>query len=316
MQKKLTVVIPVFMNASSIELVCKAVSDTLDAYELDYDFVLVNDGSTDESWVIMQKLQVEKPDKFTLINFTRNFGQSAALLAGYTYAKGDGVISMAADMQDPPGIVGDMVGAWLKGHKLVVGERTARDDGLLNDFISKFSWNVLKRYAVPNLPKGGFDFFLMDREIRNYYVNNPEQHIFVQGRLLFYGCAPYSIPYERQKRFSGQSQTTFAKKLKYLIDGFISYSFVPLRAISLIGIILSLISILAAAIISWYVLTEGSKVVGWASMMVVMLFLNGIQLMAFGIIGEYLWRNIEESRKRPHYIISEIKDIKSDRRLS
>jgi len=314
MQKKLTVVIPVFMNAGSIELVYQAVSDALDTYAdvIDYDFVLVNDGSTDESWAIMQKLQAEKPDKFTLINFTRNFGQSAALLAGYTYAKGDGVISMAADMQDPPGIVGDMVGAWLKGHKLIVGKRTTRDDGLFNDVISKFSWNVLKRYAVPNLPKGGFDFFLMDREIRNYYVNNPEQHIFMQGRLLYYGETPFVIPYKREKRIHGKSQTSLGKKIKYLIDGFAGYSFMPLRIISIAGIMLFFLSIVAALVITWYVYTEGSKVEGWASLMVVMLFLNGMQLLAFGVIGEYLWRNIEETRKRPHYIISEKTDIQRD----
>lgn len=309
MRKKVTVVIPVYQNAGSIEATCRAATAALEAHAeaVDYNFVLVNDASTDGSWDVMQRLQAERQDKVTIIKFTRNFGQIAALLAGYAYADGDCIVSMAADMQDPPQTITDMVDAWLKGHKLVVAGRIARDDGAVNDFISNFAWKILKRYAVPNLPKGGFDYFLMDKEIRDYYINNPEQHIFIQGRLLYYGCEPYVIPYERQKRLSGKSRTTFSRKLKYLIDGFIGYSFMPLRAISLIGIVLSLVSIMVAAIISWYVLTKGSKVEGWASMMVVMLFLNGIQLMAFGVIGEYLWRNIEESRKRPHYIISEIK---------
>jgi glycosyltransferase involved in cell wall biosynthesis len=307
MRNKLTIVIPVYQNAGSIEATCRAATAALEAHTVDYNFVLVNDASTDGSWDVMQRLQLERQDKFTIIKFTRNFGQIAALLAGYTYADGDCIVSMAADMQDPPQIIAGMVDAWLKGHKLVVAGRIARDDGVVADFVSNFAWNILKRYAVPNLPKGGFDYFLMDKQIRDYFINNPEQHIFIQGRLLYYGCEPYVIQYERQKRLSGKSQTTFSRKLKYLIDGFIGYSFTPLRVLSITGIVISLFSIIIAAIICWYVLAKGSKVEGWASMMVAMLFLNGIQLMALGVIGEYLWRNIEESRKRPHYIIGEIK---------
>lgn len=309
MSKKVTVVIPVYQNAGSIELTCRGVSAAFEKHadKVDYNFVLVNDASTDGSWEYLQRLQAEYQDRVTIIKFTRNFGQVAALLAGYTYADGDCIVSMAADMQDPPQTISAMVDAWLLGHKLVVAARIARDDGAINDFISNVAWKILRQYAVPNLPKGGFDYFLMDKEIRDYYISNPEQHIFIQGRLLYYGCDPYIIPYERQKRLSGKSRTVFSKKFKYFIDGFIGYSFIPLRAISLIGIAFSLIAMIAAIIISWYVFTKGSRVEGWASLMVVILFLNGIQLMAFGVIGEYLWRNIEESRKRPHYVISEIK---------
>lgn len=314
MQKKISVVIPVYQNAGSIEMACREVATALDNHssKVDYEFVIVNDGSTDASWEILLKMHAHEPRRFNLINLTRNFGQLSALLAGYSNAVGDCVISMAADMQDPPEIISKMVSAWIEGNKLVIANRIARNDGYLANFISNFSWGLLRRYVLPTLPKGGFDFFLMDKEIRNYYVDNPEQHIFMQGRLLYYGIKPFAIPYERQKRLHGKSQTTLAKKIKYLIDGFAGYSYIPLRVISITGIFAFLLSVVAALIIIWYTYAKGSPVSGWASLMVVMLFLNGMQMLAFGVIGEYLWRNIEETRKRPAYIISEKLDAQRD----
>ncbi|WP_031437179.1 glycosyltransferase family 2 protein [Methylobacter tundripaludum] len=314
MRKKISVVIPVYQNAGSIEITCREVAAVLREQHsnVEYEFVMVNDGSTDASWEILQRLHAEEPNRFKLINLTRNFGQLSALLAGYNQAEGDCIVSMAADMQDPPQVIADMVSAWFVGHKLVIANRIGRSDGFLNDVISNFSWGILKRYALPTLPKGGFDVFLMDRVIRNYYIDNPEQHIFMQGRLLYYGEKPFVIPYKRKKRIYGKSQTSLGKKIKYLIDGFTGYSFMPLRIISIAGIMLFFLSIVAALVITWYVYTNGSKVEGWASLMVMMLFLNGMQLLAFGVIGEYLWRNIEETRKRPHYIISEKMDAQRD----
>jgi len=314
MPKKISIVIPVYQNAASIKITCVEVAAAIESADecVNFEFVLVNDGSTDGSWEVMRQLQLESPEKFTLINLTRNFGQIPALLAGYNEAKGDAVISMSADMQDPPAIIRDMLNAWHEGHKLVIANRIGRADGLINDFVSNFSWRVLRRFALPTLPKGGFDFFLMDASIRNYYVDNPEQHMFMQGRLLFYGETPYQIPYERQRRHSGKSQTTLGKKVKYLIDGFAGYSYMPLRMISLAGIGLFLISFFGVIWILWYVTFYGSAVEGWASLMVIILFLNGVQLLSFGVIGEYLWRNIEEVRKRPHYIIDQVVGARID----
>jgi dolichol-phosphate mannosyltransferase len=273
------------------------------AADVDFEFVIVNDGSTDVSWEVLQKLHAKEPQRFTLIKLTRNFGQLPALLAGYSHAVGDCVISMSADMQDPPELVSKMVSAWLDGNKLVVANRLARSDGRVTNFFSNLAWSLLRRYVFPTIPKGGFDFFLMDKEIRDYYVSSPEQHIFMQGRLLYYGITPFVIPYERQRRIHGKSQTTTAKRIKYLIDGIAGYSYIPLRMVSVIGVFVFFLSIFAALIIAWQVIVKGSVVPGWPSIMVAILFLSGLQMLAFGVVGEYLWRNIEETRKRPHYII-------------
>ena len=308
MINKISIVIPVYQNEGTIAATCQAVSDVLDKHseEVNYEFVLVNDGSTDRSWEILQRIKQERSDNVTLINFTRNFGQMSALLAGYTHAEGDCVVSMSADLQDPAELIWQMLCAWKDGNKLVVANRVKRNDGWIADKISGFCWTLLSRFAVANIPKGGFDFFLMDRQLCDYFVRDPERHIFLQGRLLFYGYEPFVIPYERRKRPDGKSQTSFGRRVKYFIDGFVAYSFLPLRIMSVVGILLFLISIICSCVIAWYVLVCGSRVEGWASLMIVILFLNGVQMMAIGVIGEYLWRNIEETRKRPHYIIEKI----------
>ena len=306
--KTVTIVIPVYQNEDTITTTCKELCSVLDPHsdEVGYDFVLVNDGSTDHSWEIMQRLQQEHPDRFTLISFTRNFGQMSALLAGYTHARGDCIVSISADLQDPPGLIWQMFCAWREGHKLVVANRVARNDGWAKSKISEICWAILRRYAVPGIPKGGFDFFLMDGQLCQYFVRDPEQHIFLQGRLLFYGFKPFVIPYERRKRTSGKSQTSFGRKVKYFIDGFAAYSFLPLRIMSALGILLFLAALVVSGIIAWYVIVYGSRVEGWASLMIVILFLSGMQMLAMGVIGEYLWRNMEETRRRPHYVIKSI----------
>lgn len=308
MVARVSVVIPVFQNQNTIETVVSEVSVAMSPHSnvIKYDFVLVNDGSTDGSWEAMERLQRQNPSRITLINLTRNFGQIPALLAGYSHTEGDCVVSMAADLQDPPEVVWPLVDAWLGGQKLVVASRATRDDGWMDNTIANLGWALLRRYAVPNIPEGGFDFFLMDREICNYFVRDPEQNIFPQGRLLFYGAAPFLVPYERKRRQEGKSQTTIATKVKFFIDGFVAYSFLPLRILSLAGILLFISAIVLSCVIAWYVLVQGSNVEGWASMVILILFLFGMQFLAIGVIGEYLWRAIEQVRRRPHYFIKSV----------
>ena len=303
----LSVVLPVYQNEGSVTQLCNEIFQNLDPHtdELDYEIVLVNDGSTDRSWEVLQELYRLYPQRVTIINLTRNFGQLSALMAGYAQAQGDCVVSMAADLQDPADKIWEMFLAWRAGHKLVAGRRASRQDGFIKDRISALAWKLLRRFAVRNIPEGGFDFFLMDKEIRDYYITNPEQVIFMHGRLLYYGCAPYFIDYERRKRSVGRSQTGLGQRLKYFIDGFTAYSYLPLRFMSACGLLLCLISLGTAAGLTWYVLVYSSPIQGWTSLMVAILFLSGVQMLFLGILGEYLWRGLEEIRRRPHYIIQQ-----------
>jgi dolichol-phosphate mannosyltransferase len=303
----LSVVVPVFHNAETLDELFERIRATLEphASELSYEVIFVEDRSTDDTWKVLQALREKFPRQVTLVRLVRNFGQVAALLAGYRTAAGDCCVSMAADLQDPPELIRDMFVAWRAGHPLVAAARAARNDGFVNDVVSATSWWVLRRFAVTGIPDGGFDYFLMDRKVLQHYVTDPEPHIFMQGRLLYFVREPHLISYERAKRPRGTSRTSFWRRLKYFIDAFTAYSFFPLRLMSALGLFISLLAFLAAVAIVVVTLMFGAKVEGWASLSVVMLFLSGIQLLSLGVIGEYLWRAVQGVQKRPHYLVEE-----------
>jgi len=305
---KISIVIPVYNNQGTLAELFAQLERKMQSSDasLDLEYVFVNDGSRDGSWSVLERLYQQNPGRCVLVDLTRNFGQINALLAGYMHASGDAVVSMSADLQDPPDIVPSLIRAWREGHKLVAAQRVFRQDGWITDKTSSLAWTLLRRFAVPSIPQGGFDFFLMDRLLCNYYIRDPEQNIFMQGRLLFYGHTPFVIPYERQKRGSGKSQTSVARRIKYFVDGFTAYSFLPLRIMSMVGIVLFLFSLLMVGIIFIYIFVFGSKVEGWASLIVVSLFLGGMQMLSLGVLGEYLWRGIEEVRRRPHFIVGQV----------
>jgi dolichol-phosphate mannosyltransferase len=148
----------------------------------------------------------------------------------------------------------------------------------------------------------------MDQKLRDFYVQNPEQNIFLQGRVLFFGAEPFVISYERRARAEGRSRTSLARNLKYFIDGIAGYSYLPVRLMSLAGLLLFSLSILASVIIAVYVLRYGSHVEGWASLIIVMLGLQGLQMLFMGVIGEYLWRTLDEVRRRPHYLVESVQE--------
>lgn len=301
----LSIVVPSFHNEETLEELFDRIRKLLEprARELSYEVVFVEDGSADRTWEVLLGLREKFPGRVALVKLVRNFGQIAALLAGYRAASGDCCVSMSADLQDPPELIWDMFLAWRAGHPLVVAARSARSDGYVHDLVSTASWWALRRFAVRNIPEGGFDYFLMDRKLLEHYVSDPEQHIFMQGRLLYFVRQPHAIPYERAPRPRGRSQTSFMRRVKYFIDGFTAYSFFPLRLMSAIGLLISLFAFMAAIAIFIVTLVFGAQVEGWASLAVVMLFLSGIQLLSLGVIGEYLWRAVEGVQRRPHYLV-------------
>jgi polyisoprenyl-phosphate glycosyltransferase len=309
----LSVVVPAFHNSATIDPLFERIRATLEphAAEVDFEVVFVEDGSADDTWQALLSLRARHPTRVTLVKLVRNFGQIAALLAGYRAASGDCCASISADLQDPPELIWDMFLAWRSGHPLVAAARLARNDGLMQDAVAKASWGLLRRFAVRNVPEGGFDYFLMDRQLLDQYVKDPEQHIFMQGRLLYFVREPHVVYYERVRRAVGRSRTSFMRRVKYFIDGFTAYSFMPLRLMSAVGLLISLAAFMGVLLIIFVVLVYGSNVEGWASLAVLILFLSGIQLVSLGVIGEYLWRAVEEVRRRPHYIVEKVLDRES-----
>lgn len=304
----LSVVVPSFHNADTLERLFERIRATLEprAAEVAYEVVFVEDGSADATWQVLLGLREKHPEHVTLVKLVRNFGQIAALLAGYRAATGECCASISADLQDPPELIWDMFLAWRSGHPLVAAARARRNDGAIQNLVAGASWRLIRRFAVRNVPEGGFDYFLMDRALLEQYVTDPEQHIFMQGRLLYFVREPHVIHYERARREAGRSRTSFMRRVKYFIDGFTAYSFFPLRLMSAVGLLISLLAFIGVLAIVVVTLVYGVKVEGWASLSVLVLFLSGIQLLSLGVIGEYLWRAVEEVRRRPHYLVEKL----------
>jgi glycosyltransferase involved in cell wall biosynthesis len=302
----LSVVLPVYNNEATISDIFEEIRDVCQSLNNESDFyeiVMVNDGSSDRSWEVMTELNLRYGVNCKIINLTRNFGQLNALLAGFTFASGKAIVSMSADGQDPPHLIKDFVQKWDDGELLVVAQRVSRRDGFLKDRISKVGWELLRHFAVPNIPVGGFDYFLMDRELCDYYVKGAEQSLFMQGRLLFYGVSPCVLPYARESRREGRSQTSFARRIQYFIDGFTSYSLFPLRCITFLGIVALCVALFLVMIITVAYFILDSKVEGWASLFVLNLLIGGVQLFSLGVVGEYISRVNHQTTKRPHFVV-------------
>ena len=309
--KKVSIVIPVFQNELNIAPTYQALKSALEkASGFDYEIVFVNDGSTDNSWTELRKVYDADPERITLINLLRNFGQVPAMLAGFANATGDCIVSMSADLQDPPSLVLQMLDEWESGHKLVVATRESRNDGFVNKLTSKMFYRLMRKFALPNMPLGGYDFFLIDRSIVELLLRMDERNRFIQGQILWLGHRPKLIMYERRKRDLGRSQWSLSRKIKYFIDGFVAYSFFPIRLVSVMGILVFFVGIILSAIIAVETILFGTRAVGWSSLMVALLTLNGLQMMMIGIMGEYLWRNFDETRKRPLYLIEHVNKSK------
>ena len=309
--KRISIVIPVYQNELNIAPTYEALTAELEkSSRFDFEIVFVNDGSTDNSWEEMLKVYRADQQRVTLINLLRNFGQVPALLAGFANASGDCVVAMSADLQDPPSVVLEMAEEWERGHKLVVATRESRRDGFLNKLSSKVFYRLMRKFALPNMPLGGYDFFLIDRSIVKLLLQMDERNRFLQGQILWLGHRPKLIMYERRKRELGKSQWSMSRKVKYFIDGFVAYSFFPIRLVSVAGIAVFFVGLILSAIIAVQTILFGTRAVGWSSLMVALLTLNGLQMMMIGIMGEYLWRNFDETRKRPLYLIEHVSKSK------
>lgn len=301
-----SLVIPVYYNAENIPVTWCAVSEALAELpsEIDWEVVFVDDGSGDGSYERLLEVHRTTPRRVRIVKLTRNFGQVAAILAGFRHAVGDCCVVMSADLQDPPELIVEMVDCWKKGErKIVLATRESREDGWLARIGSRTFYKLMRRYAIPNMPDGGFDFFLVDRAVVDIINRADEKNSFLQGQVLWTGYEPVLISYARRRREIGRSRWTLSRKLKYLADGFVSYTETPVRLITLSGLVVSMLSFGYAFLILVLKLFWGLAVQGWAPLMITVLMLGGIQMVMLGVIGEYLWRNSHESRRRPNFVI-------------
>lgn len=302
MKKKLTIVIPVYFNELNLHpLMVELEKSILKEKELDFELIFVDDGSKDNSYSVLKEI-AQKNSFVKIIKLSRNFGQHVAILAGLSRSTGDCATVISADLQDPPELILDMVKKWKEGNNVVLAVREQREDVTL--FI-KLYYFMLRKFALNNYPEGGFDFFLIDRKVIDVLNSIEEKNSSLMGQILWTGFKTVMIKYERKERKIGKSKWTFRKKVKLFIDSFTAFSYQPIKIISIIGFITAIIGFLAGFAILFRKLFFNIPVEGWASIMVVLLFLSGVQMLMLGVIGEYLWRNFDESRRRPVFIVEE-----------
>lgn len=268
----------------------------------DLELIFVNDGSTDQSLSTLRNLKEKYQDqRIRIIDFSRNFGQMAAILAGWHCAKGDIVINLAADLQDPPEQSIHMLKEFEKGHEIVISYRESHATSLLNRVTSKVFYKLL----LSKVPPGGFDFTLLSRRALNAVLSLQERNRFYQYDILWIGYDLKFIPYHKAKRSFGKSQYTILKRINNFMVAFINVSYLPLRLMSGLGFLFFLSGLLYCSSIIYAFYNSGTPFKGWAPIMIMLLIIGGLIMLMLGILGEYIWRIFDEIKKRPSYIIKQ-----------
>jgi len=306
--EKFSIVIPIYYNEANIPhtlLRLRSLVDLLPTTEL--EFIFVDDGSGDRSLHLL--LEEQKVDlRMKVIRLSKNFGAGAAVQAGLRYATGDCVGIIAADLQDPPELFIEMIQHWQQGKKVVMAVRTKREDSVVSKTFSSVFYFLMDKMALPGYPKGGFDFVLLDRDVVQEVTQYSEKNTNIMSLIYWLGHDRVAIPYVRQERTYGKSMWTFGKKIKLFIDSFISFSYTPIRFISIVGIATALLSFCYGVFVFIGKITGKVEIEGWTTIMIAITFLLGMIMIMLGIIGEYLWRILDEIRNRPLYIIDEVYD--------
>ncbi|MFN8117411.1 MAG: glycosyltransferase family 2 protein [Bacteroidia bacterium] len=305
---KLSIIIPCYFNEENIPITKQKLIENEALFEPDvtFEYVMVDDGSKDNTVEELIKFKNEQPGKVKIIKLAGNVGSYNAILAGMNYASGDCCVVIAADLQDPPELMVKMYNHWKNGIKLVVGNRADRKESFFQKAFSNTYHKLIQKFALKNIPDGGFDYVFFDKQLKDEVVKINEKNTNTLYLLAWLNYDMVCIPYTRAKREVGKSRWTLQKKIKLFIDSFISFSYAPLKFISITGITLGLIAFIYSLVIIILKFSGSIEPTGWSSMMVVILFVSSFQMIGLGIIGEYVWRNLEASRNRPIYVVDKI----------
>lgn len=302
-RRTLSIVVPLLNEAEVLPELHRRLTKTLGAAGETYEILYVDDGSTDQSLPFLISLHRDEPERVKIISFSRNFGHQTAVSAGISYASGDGVIVMDGDLQDPPEFLPELIRAWREGYEVVYGIRTKRKENLIKRAAYALFYKLLHRISYLSIPIDSGDFSIIDRRVVDVLKLMPERNRFVRGLRTWIGFRQTGIAYEREQRFAGKPKYTFAKLFALAYDGLITFSFYPLRLSTKLGFLFSALAMIFAVLIVFLKVTRDFIPQGWASTIVVILFVSGLQFFILGIFGEYLGRIFEEVKARPPYVI-------------
>ncbi len=299
----LSVVAPVYNEAEVLPEFHRRLGEVLDQIGKTAEVVYVNDGSKDGTLSMLQELHARDP-RVALVNLSRNFGKEIALTAGLDHAKGEAVVVIDSDLQDPPEIIPELLARWRQGYDVVYATRTARSgETFAKKLTAKYFYRIMKAMSRVEIPADTGDFRLLSRRAVDALSRLREQHRFMKGLFAWIGYPHTSVPYQRDPRFAGVTKWNYWRLWNFALEGITSFTTGPLKIASYLGVMTAAIAFFYAIWIIYKTLRFGDPVAGYPSLMVVVLFLGGIQLTTLGIIGEYLGRMFNETKQRPLYIV-------------
>ncbi len=302
---KISIIVPVYWNSDTLEMLYEDMKAKILDKIGDYEIVFVDDGSGDNSWEIMNKIR-ERDEHVVCTRLSRNFGEHAALLAGLSVCTGDCAVTKQADLQEDSTLILEMYESWKRGNKVVLAIRRSRDEGAVKKFFAGLYYRIVRKLINKDMPKGGCDCYLVDRQVIEVLERMDEKNSSLTLQVMWLGFRSEKIYFDRKNREVGESRWTFSKKFKLVVDSMMSFTYVPLRFMEIVGVLFDLCAIVGMILVIHEKLTVGTPMLGYASLMCVLLFSSGLILLMIGIIGEYVWRALEESRNRPPFVIDTI----------
>ncbi len=299
----LSVVVPAYNEEEVLPEFHKRISAVLESMSIDAEIVYVNDGSTDNTLSVMKLLR-ESDTRVAIVDLSRNFGKEIALTAGLDHANGDALVVIDADLQDPPELIPELVKHWMNGYDVVYAKRMSRDgESLIKKVTAHVFSRLIQRISRVKIPEDTGDYRLLSRRANDSLKQLREQHRFMKGLFAWIGYPQKAVPYRRDPRCAGETKWNYWSLWNFALEGITSFTIAPLQLATYLGLAAALGSFIYAGIIIYLTVVYGNPVAGYPSLIIVILFLGGIQLTAIGIIGEYLGRMFDESKQRPLYFL-------------
>lgn len=301
--RRLSILVPMYNEAEVIPVFFETIDKVLAATGMDYEIICVNDGSRDNTLELLTARAARDP-RIKVVSFSRNFGKEAAMTAALDYASGDAVIPIDADLQDPPELIHDMLRKWQEGFDVVYAKRSSRaSDSLIKRQTAHWFYNLFNKLSEVDIPENVGDYRLMSRRVIDVIKKLPEKERFMKGLFCWPGFKSTTLEFERQLRAGGSTKFNYWKLWNFALSGITSFSSIPIRIGIYLGLFISLCAFVYGCFIIGWTLFYGIEEPGYPSLMVVVLFLGGVQLFCFGLMGEYIGRIYKEVKNRPLYVV-------------
>ncbi|MBP5494699.1 MAG: glycosyltransferase family 2 protein [Lachnospiraceae bacterium] len=309
---RLSIIVPVYYNEDTLMDLYLDMKEKVFPNIPDYELVMVDDGSGDRSWEIMNEIR-DMDERVRLVKLSRNFGEHSALLAGFSVCTGDCAVTKQADLQEESALILEMFESWQKGNRVVLAIRRSRDENPIKVFFANRYYGMVRKFVNKEMPSGGCDCYLIDRRVIEVIERLDEKNSSLTLQVMWSGFKTDKIYFDRKNREKGKSRWTLAKKLRLVMDTLISFSNAPIKFMIIVGALFDIFALAIFISVLYEYFTVGIPIAGWASLMSVVLFAAGLILAMLGILGEYLWRVLDAARNRPVFIIDEHFEMKKDK---